>query len=160
MMKKVSPRTLLPLAVFSLLALVLCHLPSVQAQPRGDVYGRYANIMYAMNGQQVQPNKEETKPSPQPMTQEFAEVAQTEVVDRRNITLAEFGDGFAVEGTFTAPNAGRVSMNLMDELGENIILHVDAQYWYYSERALVLNALHRDSGWGPEKRSYRFDFNR
>lgn len=99
----------------------------------------------------------DTEPSPNPTLQELVEAAQTEVVDRRNITLDEFDVGLAVEGTFIAPDAGRVSMNLMDELGKTIILHVDARYdWYSSHEVLVLNTF--KGSWGAEQRPPRFDF--
>ena len=85
--------------------------------------------------------------------------AQTSDTYKRQIVLDEFEIGSAVKITFRAPSKGRVSTNLMDEAGENVVLHVDARYyWYSSVKQLVLNAYEAGVGWGTEKKPSGFDF--
>ena len=91
----------------------------------------------------------------------YAEAEGYVVTDKRNITLHDFGSGYAVEGTFRSPQAGRVTLNLMDESEDNIILHVDARYnWYTSKEVLVLNTHTVNGGWGQEEKplTTNFDF--
>lgn len=124
--------------------------------------GYYANSVrgqgyYADLAAMMEDSEPDTQPSPNPSFQEFVEAAQTEVVDKRTIALDDFDDGYVVEWTFLAPDAGRVSMNLKDELGKDVILHVDARYnWYSSNNVLVLNTFH--GSWYPEQRPGGFDF--
>lgn len=158
MVKEISVH-LLPAVVLSVLFALTCGYPGVELQ-------RY--YLNAMSDKMERPVGERppspvlppgAEPSPNPTFEELVEAAQTEVVDRRRITLEEFDVGFAVEGTFIAPDAGRVSLNLMeDETGETIVLHVDVRYnWYSSRQVLVLNT-HMDGSWGPEQRPPGFDF--
>ena len=162
MAKEISGH-LLSAVVLSMLFAFTCQYPGVEAQPPPWYLHAMSDKM--MIGEQPQPLVGEqpvlphgAEPSPNPTLQELVEAAQTEVVDRRRITLEEFDVGFAVEATFMAPDAGRVSLNLMDETGQNIIIHVDARYnWYSSREVLVLNTLMSGS-WGPEQRPPGFDF--
>ena len=83
------------------------------------------------------------------------------VTYKHNITVHDFGSGYAVEGTFRSPQAGRVTLNLVDDSEDNIILHVDARYnWYTSKEVLVLNTHTVNGGWGQEERplTTNFDF--
>lgn len=154
------PRSLLPVMVLSVMVVLSYQFHGVQAHGGGyyansvQAQGYYADVLSAM----MEDGEPDTHPSPNPMFQEFVEAAQTEVVDRRTITLDDFGDGYVVEWTFLAPDAGRVSMNLKNELGKDIILHVDARYnWYSSNKVLVLNTFNQGS-WGQEQRPTGFDF--
>ena len=121
----------------------------------GPVSREHARILSSLLGEQK-------RLSQHPMFDDnnnMVYIDSLEVIDKRNITLSDFGPGYAVEGTFTAPSAGRVTMNLMDAFEENIIFHVDARYnWNSSYRVLVLNSMTNGEGWGEEKRSFNFDF--
>ena len=141
-------RNLLPAMVLSIMAALFCQLHGAHAD--GEYYTNVVSAM--MNGREP-----DTRPSPNPTFLELVDAAQTEVVDRRVMTLDDFDVGYKVEWTFLAPNAGRVSMNLMDELGQNVILHVDARYdWHSSKQVLVLNTF--QGSWGQEERPDGYDF--
>ena len=160
-------RNLLPVMVLSMVALFFqlhsvqaqrgYYANSVQARRYADTQRYYANAQSYVLSAMMEDTVPDMQPSPNPMFQEFVEAAQTEVVDRRIITLDDFRDGYVVEWTFLAPDAGHVSMNMKDELGRDIILHVDARYkWHASNEDLVLNTFH--GSWGPEQRPDGFDF--
>ena len=77
----------------------------------------------------------------------------------RHIILDDFGVGSAVGAYYVAPNKGRVSLNLIDEAEENIVLHVDARYrWSSAVDSLVLNTYEAGVGWGSEEKPDGFDF--
>ena len=66
----------------------------------------------------------------------------------RHIVVDDFGVGSAVEMTYMSPSKGRVTLNLMDETEENIMLHVDARYkWSYYVDTLIVNYHKKGKGW-------------
>ena len=108
---------------------------------------------------------QDTAPSPGPVFERLLLAANVhaqflEYGDfERHITLDKFGVGSAVEATFIAPNKGRVSVNLINEAEDKIILHVDARYnWYTWMNTLILNAYEEGVGWGSEQQPSGFDF--
>ena len=130
-----ASRLLLPVLVLSLM---FSQYPVGRAAP--DLSKKYAMILSSILEGRV-------------MDEGSAYAEDYVVTDKRNITLHDFGSGYAVEGTFRSPQAGRVTLNLMDESEDNIILHVDARYnWYTSKEVLVLNTHAVNGGWGQEEK--------
>ena len=76
-----------------------------------------------------------------------------------SVRVDEFEIGYEASYEIqAAPNTGRVTLDLIDDANENIVLHVDARYnWLGEKNVLVLNAW-RDGQWGPEQRPTGFDF--
>ena len=108
---------------------------------------------------------QDIKPSPRPGLEQpvppvlSANAAQVLGNYHREIVLDDFGIGSAIKMTYLAPTKGRVSLNLMDEVEKDIVLHVDARYdWYSSVKQLVLNAYEAGVGWGSELKPAGFDF--
>ena len=80
------------------------------------------------------------------------------VVDH-SISPDDFKIAYAVEGTFRAPNKGRVHLDLIEDQGGIILLHVDARY--QSPGAGYPNTLIMNSNinvWGKEEYFNGFDF--
>ena len=104
---------------------------------------------------------QDAEPSPRPSLEQLIHTANAQEFDpyNRQIVLDDFGVGSSVEVTYIAPSKGRVSLNLMDEVEKNILLHVDARYdWSYSVETLVLNSYEAGVGWGNELKPEGFDF--
>ena len=104
---------------------------------------------------------QDAEPSPRPGLEQPIHTANAQEfgVYNRHIVLDDFGVGSAVKMTYLAPNKGRVSLNLMDEVENSIVLHVDARYdWSYSVEKLVLNSYSANVGWGSELKPQGFDF--
>ena len=78
---------------------------------------------------------------------------------QHSISPDQFGVGYAVTYRFLAPEKGRVTLDLIDDEGKNIVLHIDARYdWSSSvENTLVFNDF-KDGSWGSENKLTEFDF--
>ena len=79
----------------------------------------------------------------------------------RSISPDDFKIGYAVEGTFLAPDRGRVHLNLIDDEGRNRLLHVDARYKTPGAgypNTLITNSNINSEGWGKEEYLSGYDF--
>ena len=102
---------------------------------------------------------ESNSPSPDSSFEVIASNDNTPGVVTHSISPDDFKIGYAVEGTFLAPDKGRVHLDLIDDEGGKSLLHLDARYKSpgagYSN-TLIVNA--NINGWGQEKYLSGYDF--
>ena len=76
------------------------------------------------------------------------------------VEVKSFGIGQSVTAVYTAPGAGRTTIDLLDASG-GIVLHIDYRYQFAHHRnTLVLNTKPAGGSWGTEQYVYNFYFTR
>ena len=99
---------------------------------------------------------QDASPSPPPLFGD--EVLGQASPNQHSIRPDRFSVGDTVTYHFLAPETGRVYLDLLDDDGNNVILHVDARYdWSSSRNTLVLNTF-QNGAWQTEARPTGFDF--
>ena len=96
------------------------------------------------------------QPSPPPT---FEAIAAGSGNAQHSISPDDFRIGYAVEGTFFAPNKGRVTFYFWNDAENEVVFVVDARYlWPNADHnVLVLNTF-TGGVWGTEDRPAGFDF--
>ena len=145
-----------------ILTLALLGQYPAAAHSTGEEAGWLKTLLQRFRSSWMQ-NNESPPSSPPKFDDNAAEVDGLDIIDNpggvhHSINVDTFKIGYEASYEIkAAPNTGRVSFDLIDDINQKIILHVDARYnWYSWNNVLVLNGY--NGGWGTEQRPSGFDF--